>query len=423
MSNFGRAALFAGLLTALSGMPHVAGAVPQYRVIPVSTPGTFVGSPSGKYVAYGMNNLGWVTGYVDRGPIGGNGGEAFLWKPGVGFTDIGEGSGFGWTINSSHSYGVAVNDSGLVAVNITPYYDIYQNGAPSAARWNNGLLTTIAPLGTTAATISTVAHGISPAGIVVGESLTDNCTYAGGCETHGFSSIGGPSTDLGFNGAALNMNGAGTYVGARYLGGAVNNSCPQGPHPEYLRPIANGVDLDTCHDGFASDINELGVIVGTRRDLASSHIWAWNYSTNQPLVAADILAAQVNAVNNAGDVVGQRGFGGAGLWSHDGNYYDLDSLVDKDCAVSPFYCRYGPGGAGSTGGLNLNEAVDINESGQILVRASDISGFQGAVILDPIDTPEPSSLLLLAGVLPILASRRRWRGRPAAHCSAGDPRH
>ena len=81
----------------------------------------------------------------------------------------------------------------------------------------------------------------------------------------------------------------------------------------------------------------------------------------------DIGQSQGNAINNAGLVVGQNG-ADAFIYGN-GVATDLNSLI--------------PAGSGFT----LNNAVAINNSGQILVQATDASGTEHAVLLTPAPTP------------------------------------
>ena len=97
-----------------------------------------------------------------------------------------------------------------------------------------------------------------------------------------------------------------------------------------------------------------------------------------------------NAINNAGVVVGQDTAVGAFVYSN-GVMTNLNSLV--------------PAGSGFT----LNNAVAINNSGQILVQATNAAGTEEAVLLNPVATPSLT-----------VTNARRWQ-RPACPSTSPSP--
>jgi probable HAF family extracellular repeat protein len=243
----------------------------------------------------------------------------------------------------------------------------------------------------------------------------------------------------GLTGEGLAINNAGSLVGSS--GGDAVIFDPSGS-PQTLR-LPGGIS------GFgaqARGINDNGMVVGTALSASGSRrAFAYTAATGvvelqRPGGSVDASESRANAVNASGWVVGAADLAGTGttlsmLW-RDGSFIDLGlapgatsseavainalgAIVGNDTAI-------GPGSQGSQAwlwvdgirrdlndlvpgqldaGWAIDQALSINDSGQILVRVFNGGTFDSRyAVLNIIPTPAASATLALAG---LLAMRRR----------------
>ena len=163
---------------------------------------------------------------------------------------------------------------------------------------------------------------------------------------------------------------------------------------------------------LASDINNSRVVVGESTMVGLTQFgwgFVWEDGVYRGLGAGTMYGA-ANAINDSNEIVGACGLSSnfyekhAYLWTDDIRPYDLNSLVNN-----------------LPTGFVLNEAVDINNNGQILCNGSYVSsGLECSFLLTPTgffaDVPAPSTASLLLGVA-IAALVLRLRRREQAELS------
>jgi len=158
---------------------------------------------------------------------------------------------------------------------------------------------------------------------------------------------------------------------------------------------------------LAFDVNNSGVVVGESTIVGLTEFgwgFVWQDGGGYRGLGAGMMYAAANAINDSNEIVGASGLSSnfyqkhAYLWTDDIRPYDLNSLVNN-----------------LPTGFVLNEAVDINNNGQILCNGSyTSSGLECSFLLTPTgffaDVPEPSTASLLFGVaLAALVLRLRRR--------------
>jgi len=163
---------------------------------------------------------------------------------------------------------------------------------------------------------------------------------------------------------------------------------------------------------LASDINNSRVVVGESTMVGLTQFgwgFVWEDGVYRGLGAGTMYGA-ANSINDSNEIVGACGLTSnfyekhAYLWTDDIRPYDLNSLVNN-----------------LPTGFVLNEAVDINNNGQILCNGSYVSsGLKCSFLLTPTgffaDVPEPSPASLLLGVA-IAALVLRLRRKEQAELS------
>jgi probable HAF family extracellular repeat protein len=328
---------------------------------------------------------GVLTGVADNGQMDPLGGipelHAVLWENG-GITDLGTLPEGGY-----QSFTGAVNRRGEVvgsAQNTVPDPNSMFTGYGYQTRafyWKNGVMQDLGTLGTGTDAIAAL---INDGGQVVGWSYTNSVpspicasfNYGFALTTSSFiwdnkngmrdiGGLGGTCT------LAVDVNGRGQIVG----GSAV--TADQTTHPFVWDAATGMTDLLGASDGrfaFAGAINERGEVVGgICAPVCHALLWRKNGGkwkrTNLGAIAGNTFAG---SINESGQVVGTCGSSScAFLWEDGGPIVDLSTLIVPDS------------------GLQLIEARQINDRGEIAISAMDANGNQHAVLLIPCDEGHP----------------------------------
>ncbi len=270
------------------------------------------------------------------------------------------------TLGSSVSLANAINNSGKIAG--WNSYSSNPNFDPQAFLYSNGNMKNINspslfPSGTE-------AYGINNAGEVVGTG------YLSPSDFHAFLYSGGKMKDLGPSGAfqatAYAINTSGQIVGTYALNSGASGTFLYTNGTMTTLPNPAG-----SRGGFGVAINDSGEIVGTLYPSeGGSH--AAKFSDGAWTDLGNFTGAQgsgANAINTAGQIVGTAIFPPIYKPFRPGKHVSFIStssgLVNLNTLI--------PSGTGFT----LTDAVDINESGQILCDATNASGNEHAVLLSP----------------------------------------
>ena len=132
-------------------------------------------------------------------------------------------------------------------------------------------------------------------------------------------------------------------------------------------------------NSFANDLNDSGWVAGASEVSSGRRAFLWHPTAGMHdlgVLAAAFNSSTANGVNNLRQVVGQSpaatGIAHAVLWDADLQIVDLTTRV-----------------ANLAGWANLDNAVDINDGGQITGTGQLISGARHAFLLDPIPVDAP----------------------------------
>jgi probable HAF family extracellular repeat protein len=319
--------------------------------------GTLGGNES---VAGAVNNRGEVVGaalnaisdpYPGRYPdseyfIFGNGTEshAFLWRGGT-MQDLG-------TLGGPDSAAFLVNERGQVAgASDVDFASNVVTGGPTVHPflWQHGKMIDLvahAPEGMFGGTYGSVS-ALNDGGQLAGTmNLTGDLTW------HSFLWDGGKLTDLGTLGGAITtaigMNNSGHIVGRSDVT-ALCESCPAGDQKQLHRPFF-------WKDGVITDV---GVITG---DNAGS---AYSVNSSDQVVGRSTLCSKVNPDDSC-EGASYHAF----LWEN-GSMADLQTLIL-------------PGS-----GFTVNNAVNINDRGEIAGYGTISNGDNHVILLIPCDGNRP----------------------------------
>jgi probable HAF family extracellular repeat protein len=271
------------------------------------------------------------------------------------------------THKSSVSVATAINGTGeIVGWNS---YDSNANFDPQAFIYSNGGMVNI-----NSATLfpsGTEAEGINSSGEVVGTG------YLSGSNFHAFLYSGGRMEDIGPSGAfqasAYAINTSGQVVGTYSLNSGASGTFlyTNGKMTILPNPAGSG-------GGFGVAINDHGEIVGELFTATAVGSHAAKFSNGAWIDLGNFTGAQgseATAINTAGQIVGTAIFPPRYKPFRAGQHVPIVStsggLVNLNTLI--------PAGSGFT----LTDAVDINDSGQILCDATTTTGSEHAVLLSP----------------------------------------
>ena len=240
--------------------------------------------PGGTSAAFGINASGQVVGGstfgVSSGPNASGQPHTVIWNNGVA-TDISAGP-----YGGIYSWGRGLNASGqIIGVSTSSS----NSNLLSAATWNNGLYSSLVPLGSEYTTYSST-YGINASGQIVGGVISVN----GNTQPQATIWNNGVATVLG-DGVAFGINDSGQVVGTSNSRATIWN---------------NGV-ATVLGDGVASDINNSGQVVGFHFFGNRAMLWSNGVAVdlNSMLDASSANAGWVLesaiAINDNGWIVGQ----------------------------------------------------------------------------------------------------------------------
>lgn len=337
---------FSFLLLAATAVP--ASALGKYSIIDLGGSGT---------TAYGINNAGQVVGSFTPTPGGSD--NAFLYSGGV-RPNLG-------LLGGSSAAATAINASGQIAggyrtsgAGVTPY---------RAFELTGGVKTNLETTG------NSYAWGINDSGAAAGVFNGTATLWSGGSRVS--TGISGTAYDINNSGQAvitstsnqayLYSGGVATPLGA--LGGSV---------------------------AFGFALNNAGTVVGSAYLAGNTITHAYKYSGGTMtdigvLNPGDI--SEAHAINSSGMIVGLSGQFGTNAFVYDGTtMFNLNGLLDPAAVLA---------------GWNLQNAVGINDSGQIIGQGS-LNGISHSFLLTPLaPVPEPGTYAALAlGVVALLKRRK-----------------
>ncbi|GGE91951.1 hypothetical protein [Massilia psychrophila] len=356
--------------------PNCAIADPDVKYF-ITKIGTLGGRSS---TAYAINNMGQVAGSSTLDVYGNT--HAFV-GDGVSILDLGTLGG--WSSASG------INDLGEVVGTAVP-----STGAPySAFFYKAGAITDLGALGGTAS----VGMGINNKSQVVGNAYTSENR-----ERHPFLYSAKTMADLNplpggqSTAAAINIIGQ--------VAGSINNNA-------FIYSDGVMTDLGKLDGLFsqAAGINDIGEVVGNIyygrggfNDSWVPHAFFYFAGSMVDIGTLGGRASNANGLNNLGQVVGNAFTLGDAAQA--GFLYEKSLMIDLNTLI------------GDAKGWYINDAVDINEHGQIAATACKAGFGCQAVRLDLINQiPEPgSNVLLLIG---LTAAFFTWYNQEHRHSGIG----
>ncbi len=340
-------------------------------------------SGSGDSTAYALNDNGTVVGSSYNANTGQN--ESVYWENGTA-TSLGV-TGLARGINNS---GTIVGETGNATL-FTP------NGEAYSYTTSGG----VTMLGTLGGAYSG-AYDINESGVITGHSYTSTENLL---QTQGFvyesgvmTSLGTVSSPTGYS-RGHGINDAGAIVGRT----SAVNFTDSDKHMTYWADDGTLVfhgDKVTGNYSTGQQINNNGIIVGNGRQAETGNtqfgmVWAEDGTLLSVLGNFGGGTSRAWSLNDDGVIVGYAD-NAAGdrlaMVSYDGvNVVNLNTVVDLT----------------GTGFVSLNEAYDINASGQIVGIGTLADGSQGAFMLTAV--PIPAAVWLFGGALGLLVVRARQK--------------
>ncbi len=364
----------------------------QYNVIDL---GTLPGGTGSE--AYGINSSGQVAGwaYTSSGSQ-----HSFLYSGGT-MRDLGTLPG------GTYSYASAINNSGQVV----GYADA-SGGASHGFLYSGGSMQDLGTFGGP----NSYAFAINNSGQIAGQADTSSGNQLAYVCSNGsmqsLGTLGGPDSQ------ALRVNDSGQVVGwANIVGG--NGTDTNGFHA-FLFSGASMQDLGTFGgpNSYAIAINNSGRIAGWADTSDGGVPHAYVHNGNGPLVLTDDIDplgwSECLGINNSGLAVGTdydtNNIGTlSGIWAgYHAFVYSGEVMQDLNSLIP------------ANSGWTLQVAYGVNDSGQICGWGQNPNGHTDAFLLDPISTPEPSTLALLAAGAVSLAGYA-WRRKHKRASLASKP--
>ena len=333
--------------------------------------GTLGGSNS---FARGINNAGQVVGYGDpvAGPY-----HAIIWN-GTTATDLG-------TLGGGESQAYAINDAGLVV----GWSQTTGNAAQRATLWT-GLIAS--DLGTLDDGKNSRAFAINNTGQVVGSSWISGFDKPTRWDLGGVVKVTDLAADRSNNtGVAFAVSDAGRAAGQYSFTTYVDHAAVWNG----FTPLVDLI-LDFTYrysPSVANAINNAGQVVGQRDNQAAS--WNGFNGTNLDTLGGTFSAAY--AINEHEQVVGYAqvtGYGNhATLWNG-------TAVIDLNSFLNPSLV---------SAGWVLSEARGVNDNGWIVGNAhNSITGLDHAFLLTPVPEPETYAMFMAGlGLMGFIARRRK----------------
>jgi probable HAF family extracellular repeat protein len=343
-------------------------------------------SPGGDSEAYGLNDHGTVVGQSYNSNTAQM--ESVVWNNGV-VQNLDAG---GTNVNGRAR---DINNSGAIVGETVTFTNQFVGTLGRAYKWENGVYTDLGDLNGSWAS----ATAINESGVITGHSFTSNQATDIG-KSHGFRYENGVMTDLGtvsgnFAGYSRGegINDAGEIVGRGSLQLFSNSE----KHLIYWEAdnTLHSIQAGTGNYSNAQDINNNGVIVGNARLAGSPDQKALFIDENGVETVLGTFGGDVSrflAVNDAGIAVGSAQ--DADNITQAMISFDGTSIIDLNTLVIDL-----------TGWESLDQAYDINASGQIVGVGTLSTGEQGAFLLTAV--PVPAAVWLFGSALGVLGWVRR----------------
>jgi probable HAF family extracellular repeat protein len=322
-------------------------------------------------ISYDINNLDWVCGSADVNPSFAYA-HAFAWTGSGPLQNLGSFGGL-QSVSVSH----AINESGSVVGDSDN-----SSGNTRAFLWTGGTIQDIGTLGGQQAE----AYDINNAGAIVGQSQVTSGTW------HGYTYSNGTMTDLGAAIIPTAINNSGQFAG--------NLPASDGNfYNEHAFLSSGGTvkNLGTLGGtgSFVERMNDSGEVVGFSYTVmtispTARQPHAFLYTDHmQDLGTLGGPESYAYGINNSGTVVGGAFINSTN--SHGFIYTATTGMVDLNNLVDPSL------------GWDIVAAEGINDSGYIAATGISSAGGQRALLLRPVDVPEPeTSAILITAAIPFL---------------------
>jgi probable HAF family extracellular repeat protein len=250
---------------------------------------------------------------------------------------------------------------------------------------SGGAMTALGTLPGSSSSSSSKAYGINDNGQVVGEAVT------GSMQWHAFLYSNGTMTDIGtlqpdIASVAKGINDSGTVAGT--IG-----AWPDSHAFIYSKGVMTFPDIPFGYTEAVA-INNSGQVVGDDQLTGMEHAFLFSNGVATDLGTLGGGYSNAEGINDNGEIVGFSYAAGYDGQQH--AFLDLNGepMQDLHNLIS------------SNSGWTLEDAVGINNNGQIVGYGINPSGQTGVFLLTP--TPEPSTIdLLSVGAITLLVFARR----------------